>query len=102
LLRLEPLLRPNAQLADRGLERETFQRERVEDADGRPVEHFPLDDAGRLQLAQSRREQPVGDLRYRVRQLAEAVRSRYQRADYCAGPALADELDGRVEVRADG
>ena len=59
-----------------------------------------LDDAGRLELLHALGQQPVGQLGDRVADLAEAQRAAAleQHVEDRARPALADQLDGAVEV----
>jgi len=59
-----------------------------------------LDQAGGLELAQAPREQAVGEARHARRELGEVVRALGQRPEDGAGPATANQLYCRVEVRA--
>src|SRR4051794_32937456 len=62
------------------------------------------DDAALLELLQAPGEQPVGDVRDRAGDVGEADRlaGPEQDLDDRAGPALAEQLDGAVVVRARG
>src|SRR5262249_48302809 len=61
---------------------------------------LPLDQPLALELAKPLREQPVRETGDGPGQLAEALRALGERAEDRPRPALADQLDRRVEVRA--
>ena len=76
--------------------------QRVGDPHRRPGFDLALDQAFLLELAQALGEQPVREPGNRLAELAEAHRPLGQGADDRPRPALADQLDRGMEVRADG
>src|SRR5215211_9381118 len=97
----EPAVRPGLQPAQRRGELAPHFGQYVLDAARGVGLDAALDDAARLQLLHALGQQPVGELRDRLGDLGEAHRVAFQEDDDDrARPALADQLDGFVEVRA--
>src|SRR5439155_5386005 len=82
-------------------ERAAFRRKRIPAPERRPRQHLTIDDPLRLELAQAHREQPVRDLGDRLGDLGKATGCRQECLDDRAGPALAEKLNGLVEIRTD-
>src|SRR5215211_3128341 len=98
---LQPAQRPRAQLAQGGGQLAAHVRQPVLDPGGRPVADVALDDPARLELLHPLGEQAVGEVRHRAADLREAHGAALeQHVDDRARPALADQLDGLVQIRA--
>src|SRR5215211_9386885 len=91
------------QLADRGVQPATLLGERVGNAGASAVSVLDgaLDQALGLELAQALRQQAIRQPGYREGELGEVVRALGERPQDRAGPALADQLHGGVEVGTD-
>src|SRR5215217_716592 len=99
----DPAIRPALELAQGRRELAPLLRELVLHAHRALAGDAALDDAARLEFLHALREQAVGEVGHRVRDLREAHGAAVQQdVEDRAGPAAADELDGLVQAWAAG